>query len=239
MKTMLLLLLAFAGNSIIYCQDILSDQNALDSIFEPKLTGEAYFAKSGLVGSQFFNDEWAESDLLLKTGETVFNKLLRYNGLTDEVIWLTPENFKQVKLDKFAIDKFVLKNYHGKQVYFKRINTKQPLISDSTDIFAEVGIEGNLSLYIHRKIEIVGSVNMDNKGANYTYEVIDPAPKYYLKLSSNRYISFPRINRRLFLKLFPEQKQAIRKLLRQNHQSLETENDLFKVVALLNKESFN
>ena len=239
MKTMILLLLVVASNSLAFCQDIVSDQSVLDSIFEPKLTGEAYLAKSGLVGTQFFNDEWIESDLFLKNGETVFNKLLRYNGFIDEVIWLTPENFKQVKLDKFAIDKFVLKNYRGKKVCFKQINTKQAFVGDSTDIFAEVAIEGKLSLYIFRKIGITGSINQENKGGSYTYELIEPSPKYYLKQSNNRFIALSRLNRRAFLKLFPEQKSAIRKMLRQNHQSLATEFDLLKIVNLLNTNNIN
>lgn len=239
MKIVLLFLLLAEITIIGYSQNLLSDQLSLDSIFEPKLPGQSFIAKSGLLGSQYYNDDWVESDLLLVSGEKVFNKLLKYNGFIDEVIWLTPENFKQVKIDKFAINEFVLKSYLGKSVCFKRINTKQPFLSDSTDIFAEVILESRLSLYIYRKMAIAGSVSKDNKGVNYTYNEIEPTPVYYLKLTNNRFINLQRLKRRALWNLFPEQKTEIRKLLRQNHQSLSNEDDLLKIVNLLNKEIFH
>lgn len=233
------LMLLLTGNSILYSQKSFSDQLILDSIFEPKLTGEAFIAKVGMIGRQFFNDEWAESDIKLTTGEKVSNKLLKYNGYLDEVVWLMPEFFKQVKLDKFAIDEFVFKNYFGKSIRFKRINIKQMFISDSTDIFAEVAIESNLSLYIFRKIRIEGTVTKDSKGANYSFDQLESAPVYYLKLRNNNFSTLQRLNRRALLHLFPEQKTAIRKLLRQNFQRLKTESDLVEVVNLLNKSIFH
>lgn len=233
------LMLLLTSNSILYSQESLSDQLVLDSIFEPKLTGEAFTIKSGMIGRQFFNDEWADSDILLSTGEKVSNKLLKYNGYLDEVVWLTPEFFKQVKIDKFAIDEFVFKNYFGKSIRFKRINIKQMFISDSTDIFAEIVIESNLSLYIFRKIGIAGTVNKDSKGGIYSFDQLESAPVYYLKLTNNGYANLQRLNRRSLLHLFPEQKTAIKKLLSQNRQQLKTESDLVEIVNLLNKSIFN
>ncbi len=239
MKIVMFLMLLLTSNSILYSQESFSDQLVLDSIFEPKLTGEAYIAKAGMIGRQFFNDEWAESDIKLTTGEKVSNKLLKYNGYLDEIVWLTPENFKQVKLDKYAIDEFVLKNYFGNSLRFKRINIKQMFISDSTDIFAEVVIESNVSLYIFRKIGIAGTITKDSKGGFYSFDQLESAPVYYLKLTNSGYANLQRLNRRSLLHLFPEQKTAIKKLLRQNHQQLKTESDLVEVVNLLNKSIFN
>ena len=239
MKTVMFLMLLLTSNSILYSQESFSDQLLLDSIFEPKLTGEAFTAKVGMIGSQFFNDEWAESDILLTTGEKVSNKLLKYNGYLDEVVWLTPEFFKQVKIDKFAIDEFVFKNYFGKSIRFKRINIKRMFTSDSTDIFAEVVIESNLSLYIFRKIGIEGTVTKDSKGGNYSFDQLEAVPVYYLKLKNKGFATLQRLNRRALLHLFPEQKTAIRKLLRQNHQRLKTESNLIEVINLLNKSIFN
>lgn len=239
MNKIMFILLLLASNTILYSQENYSDQLSLDSIFEPKLTGESYSAKAGMIGSQFFNDDWVESDILLTTGEKVFNKLLKYNGYSDEVVWLVPENFKQVKLDKYAIDEFVLKNYRGKSILFKRINVKQMFLSDSTDIFAEVLIESKLSLYVFRKIGVAGTVNKSGKEGVYSFDELEPAPVYYLKLTNSSFFTLQRLKRRALLNIFPEQKTAIRKLLRQNHQQLKTESDLIEVVNLLNKSIFN
>jgi hypothetical protein len=239
MKKVTIFLFLITASTIGYSQENLSDQLVLDSLFEPKLTGETYIAKSGLIGSQFYNDDWAASDILLSTGQKVYDKLLRYNGLLDEVVWLMPENFKQVKLDKLAINEFVFKNFFGKKVKFKRMNTNEQLWSDSTDIFAEVAYEGKLSLFIRRNVKVVGFVSQENKGSMYTYEQLAPSPVYYFKLANKKIVILQRLKRRMLLKLFPEQKIAIRKLLRQNHQKLSSEMDLINIVMLLNKNIFN
>ena len=207
----------------------------LDSIFEPKLSGEIYKKTTGIAGNQFFNDDWAESDIKLSTGELVFNKLLKYNELLDEVIWLQPDIPRQIKLEKYLIDEFCFKNYKGESVRFKRIQIKLPQITDSTDIFVEVLFEKTISLYVFRNIRINGNIKRVENGILYSYDTLVPQPVYILKLPEGKTISFKKIKRSVLLKDLPgEYKSVVKKIIQENNLSIQSEKDLIKLVGLIN-----
>jgi len=159
---------------------------------------------------------------------------LKYNGFLDEVIWMNTNNLRKFKLDKSSINDFWLKNSTTDIIHFKRINvtnTNNP----STEIFVEVGIEGKLSLYIQHKIKIDGEEDFYLNGHNYLLKSIGPKPLYYINLQSNNFAMLDKINRINLLKLFPEHKIEIQKIMRLNHLNLKTPQDLIKLIDLLNK----
>jgi hypothetical protein len=230
MKRTLLFILFLCFGSAIYAQSI-----NMDSIFEPKLRGEIFQSKTGIEGSQFYNIEWVMSDIKLSSGETVFNKQLKYNVLIDEVIWLQPGTYNQVKLEKHFIDEFYLKNYKGKTVCFKRIRAKLPQMPDSADIFVEVLIEKTASLYVFRSVETEGIVKIVN-GEQLYFDKITPLSRYILILPDRQTILYKRISKYAFLKALPEKyKNILKAIIQQNHLSVRTENDLSKLVGLIEK----
>ena len=227
---------------LLFCMTVNAQTNIskVDSAFLPKLTGKTYIERKGYKGEQFLNKDWMEGDILLSTGVTIHVTKLKYNGLLDEVIWVNPSNFQQFVLDKSYINDFWFKKPTGQDIHFKRINVVvDPLVtSHSSDIFVEVKIEGKISLYIQRKIVVVGDENIFQNGALYLLESIGPTPLYYIKLPSNTYLTLSKVNRRAFLKLFPEQKKDINKLLRNNHLKFKSENDFIQLIELLNKLNY-
>ena len=210
----------------------------VDSIFSPKLTGEAFFDDKHYVGCQYYKEDWSKGNILLSTGSLVYCEKMKYNGLFDEVIWTNTSNYGKFKVDKSFISEFWIKNALDSTIHFKKINISDPESVHRSCVFAEVGVEGKLSLYIQRKISVLSTENkyVDNK--LYYFENIGDTPLYYLKLASNRYEMLRKIRRRTFLKLFPEQKKAISKVLKENHLNFESENDFVKVIDLLNKKMF-
>lgn len=228
MKRALLYLIFLIFSPAIYAQSI-----NMDSIFEPQLRGEIFQAKTGIEGNQFYNSEWSISDIRLSSGEMVFNKQLKYNVLHDEVIWLKPNSYLQVKLEKHFIDDFYLKNYKEKCIHFKRIQAKLPAMSDSTDIFVEVLVEESASLYVFRSVRIEGSVNNVN-GVDRYFDKIIPDPNYILTLPDEQVLTFKRIKKRVFLNALPENyKNKFKETIQQNHISVRTEHDLVKLVSLV------
>jgi len=207
--------------------------------FSPKLTGETYIEKKGYKGEQFFNKDWLESDILLTTGEEIHGENLKYNGLLDELIWVNTSSYQQFKLDKSFISDFWLKNETGSTNHFKRINVNEQKDVHSSDIFAEVGVEGKVSLFIQRRIIIVGEENIYRNGTLYLSESIGEKPLYYIKTPSNHYLILSRIRKKAFLNLFPEQKKDIAKIMKENHLNLKTESDLIQLIIMLNKNVFN
>src|ERR1035437_7492785 len=208
------------------------------SIFSPKLTGEAFIEKKGYKGEQFFNKDWLESDILLSTGEEIHGEKLKYNGLLDELIWVNTSNYQQFKLDKSFISDFWLKNGTGSPNHFKRINVNEQKDAHSSDIFAEVGIVGKVSLFIQRKIKIVGEENIYQNGTLYLSESIGAKPLYYIKTPSNHYLILSRIRKNAFLNLFPDKKKEIAKIIKEIHLTLKTESNLVHLIDILNKELF-
>ena len=223
----------------IYAQpSVQVNASEVKSIFSPKLTGETFIEKKGYKGEQYFNKDWLESDILLSTGEEIHGEKLKYNGLLDELIWVNTSNYRQFKVDKSFISDFWLKNGTGKAIHFKRMNVNEQNDIHSSDIFAEVGIEGKVSLFIQRRIKIVGEENVFQNGALYVIESLGPKPVYYIKTTSNHYLILSRIRKNAFLKLFPERKKDIAKIMNDHHLILKTESDLVKLIEILNIEVF-
>lgn len=210
----------------------------VDSIFSPKLTGEAFFDDKHYIGDQYFNKDWSKGNILLSTGSLVYCEKMKYNGLFDEVIWTNTSNYGKFKVDKSSIREFWIKNALDSTNHFKKINVSDPANADQSCIFAEVGVEGKLSLYIQRKISVLSTENKYVDDKLYYFENIGDAPLYYLKLASNHYVMLRKIRRKTFLKLFPEQKKAITKILKENHLNFKSESDFVKVIDSLNKEVF-
>jgi len=207
-----------------------------DSIFFPRLTGETYIQNRGYEGEQYYNIDFAESDILLTNGKMLYGEKLKYNGLIDEVIWLNTSNLKFFKLDKFSISDFWLKNIKGKTIHFKRINLTEPTLDNQSDIFVEVMVEGKVSLYIQRRIDTYDTRVVEKDSKFYNSRKIRPNPLYYIKLPSNRYLILNRLSRNSFLKLFPEQKKPILKILKANHLRCKSESELISIIELMNKE---
>ena len=209
-----------------------------DSTFTAKLTGEFFYEGNKYLGVQYFNDNWTQGDILLSSGEMVSNVSLKYNGLFDEVIWMNTSNFGKFKVDKSFVKEFWLKYEPGSSIHFKRINVSEPDKVQQPDIFVEVVIESRFSLFIQRKISVVGTETFFRNDAYREFETIEPTPVYYIKLPSDHYLKLNKIRRRAFLKLFPEKKKAISKMIRVNDLNVSLESDFVKLIELMNKEIF-
>jgi hypothetical protein len=199
----------------------------MDSIFEPRLCGTVYEMAVGYKGSQFYNNEWANADILLSNEENISNKLLRYNGFIDEVIWKNNTEQVDVKLEKHFINEFVFKNYNGKSIRFKRILVKLPGIADSTEIFVEVLAESKSSCYVFRKIMVKGYDLKVVNGLTYISDNLAAQPQYYLVLPDKEIILFRHISKRSILKALPEKyMESAKSLIQKNHLSLRSEDNL-------------
>jgi hypothetical protein len=228
MKRALLYLLLLCCDSAIYAQSI-----NMDSIFEPKLRGEIFHIQKAVEGNQFYSNEWIMSDIKLSSGEIVFNKQLKYNILLDDIIWLKPNGYEQVKLEKHFINAVYFKNYNGKDIYFKKIRAKLPSMLDSTEIFVEVIAEKAASLYVFRTVRIEGTVN-NVDGIDRYLDRIVPEPIYILLLPDRQTCIFKKISKHSLIKALPEKyKSSVKDRIQQNHLAIRNENDLTKLVDLI------
>jgi hypothetical protein len=205
-----------------------------DSVFEPKLCGKLYEMPTGYKGSQYYNAEWANADILLSNGEMAVNKLVKYNGFIDELIWKNTMNLMEVKLEKHFVDGFELKNYQGKTIHFKRLMVKLPLIADSSELFVEVLAEHSASCYVYRKIVIKGYDLKDIEGKTYISNDLIAQPQYILILPDKQVVIFKHISKHAVLKALPEKYRiSAKSLLQKNHIPLRSEENLKTLSELI------
>ncbi len=210
----------------------------VDSVFAPRLTGEMYTEFKRFKGNPFITDDWMESEILLATGQIVHKKDIKYNGLLDQVVWLNPVNSNQVILDKLSLNEFWYVNMKGEQVHFRRIDIVESATGHHSQVFAEAAVEGKISFFIQRRIMRVEAENIIEDNKTYSIDVLEPKPLYYIKLPSGTYFVTGRITRHSFLKLFPDQRKVISKLLSKNHLNFRSESALIKTIELMNRELF-
>ena len=211
---------------------------SIDVDFSPTLTGEVFYEFVQYAGEQFFNKEWTKSDILLSNGELLTDKKIKYNGLLDEVIWFNTTSFSKVKLDKLSINEFWIKNSSVDKVHFKRLTISSIKDLKSTDLFAEVGVEGKLSFYIQHKIVGTGEEEYFMNGRYFLLTSLKEKPLYIIQLPSKEYVVIRKISRNAILKLFPDMKKDISKLIKDNSLTVKTQTDVVRLFELLNSKIF-
>lgn len=209
------------------------DSLYLDNI-EPRLIGDAYFYGKIGKGSLYFTDDWLSGDVVLSSNVVVKNKKLRYNGFIDRLIWLVPDVYQQVKLDKESVGAFTL---YDKQLEvkheFRKICIKELLIADSTKVYAKLLYKNKVSLYAYYKVELAGT-EMES-GNSHFVDVYAKKTVYYFMFDNGQTLGFKRFKKRDIINLFPGKKEQILKNFRKYGQRrFKTEADLIKITEVLN-----
>jgi len=203
------------------------------SLFEAALTGQTCQIEK-TVGSQLFRDSWFNGDIILISGDTVRDEQIGYNGYHDELIWRMLSNMSLIRVDREQVGRFILHN-NQQSIIFKHL---QGTISGhrKIDFFAQILVEDTISLFVTRIIQLVDKVE-EKSGGNIIYiDRIEPAPPvYYICLPHNKFLVMRYLRKKKLYDTFPDNKEAIRTILIQHHQTLRKENDLLQIVQLLNK----
>ncbi len=174
-------------------------------------------------GDQYFN-AWSDGVVNLANGDVISHITIRYDKYMDELLWLRETDFKTGVLAKESISGFIIlstKTESAAEFIHKKI--KLPYKADSSDVFLQILVRGDLQLYAWRK-------------------VIQSANDFTL-LDDTRYLLF---NRDLFYFMGGGRRQLIRtpcidevrmkKVLKSNRiHPNGTESSLIKVIDLYNK----
>lgn len=188
--------------------------------YEPYLTGELYVPDLNVNETNYFNSEWLSGDIYLSNGAIIKNKLIKYNGLLDELFWQEPKSKNVIKLDKDAIQQFHFLNLNGDtSVYFRKLKGKRNIIADSGDVFEEVVYEGNLSLFIIHNYRIERTESIRINGIQCEKNVYEKEPIYILRFANNKTFVTKRLGRHSLYTFFPENKDKIKEFLKTNKSS--------------------
>jgi hypothetical protein len=201
-------------------QKSLSKEN-LDLISsELCLTGELFTPDFIVDGITYYNSEWLPGDIYLSNGEVVRNKLIKYNGMLDELFWQEPKSKNVIKLDKEAIVRFHFQNFNGDPaVYFKKIKIRRNNISDSSEVYGQVMYEGNLSLYILHTYKTAGTELIRQNGNLFEKTNYVEEPEYIFRLTSNKTFIVKNLYRKNFYAFAPDKKDQIKKFFIERRKS--------------------
>ncbi|MCX6302878.1 MAG: hypothetical protein NTW82_11915 [Bacteroidia bacterium] len=216
------IVLAFAVLQILTFQLLSGQRNATsencglpDS--EPYLTGELFTPALPVDPTTYFNSEWLSGDIYLSNGEVVRSKLIKYNGLLDELFWQEPKSKNIIKLDKEAILQFHFLNFKGDtSVYFRKIKVKQNIIADSSEVFGEVIYNGRLSLFVLHTFIIERRELVYMNGIPYQKDIYAEEPIYFFSWTNNKTFITKLLNRNSLYPISPANKDKINIFLKAN-----------------------
>jgi hypothetical protein len=209
-----------------------------ETISDGNLTAKVYISPS-LNKKELYYNSWGKGDVELVDGSIVENKILRYNGYLDELVWLRDDDNKVGLVDKHLVKSF--KIYHNDNTtsdFFRKIKIKRWFSFDTSIVYLHVLAEGKLSLYVSRKI-----IQMTN-----SMEFV-PKYEYYLYKDSN-FIVFKPNRFNLLENLNSEkgtvkcnkkdtgiysEKETMKLILRKNHLKVRNEDQLIKSIEIFNK----
>jgi hypothetical protein len=187
--------------------------------YDPRLSGELFTSSMSVDESTYFSKVWLIGDIFLSNGEIVRNKLIRYNGLLDELFWLDHKSNNIIKLDKSSIMRFHFINFQGDtSVYFRKIKVKPDVIADSSEVFGQEIYNGRLSLFILHTFFITRREHFYKEGVPYQKSIYEEEPVYYFRFTNNKSVGIKNLNRKNLYTVFPVYKNQIKKFYRQNKQ---------------------
>ena len=201
----------------LQAQKSFSGDNADQTNYELYLTGELFTPDFIVDGTTYFNSEWLPGDIYLSNGGVVRNKLIKYNGLLDELFWQEPRSGNVIKLDKEEILKFHFQNLNGdSSVYFRKIRIRRNALTDSSEIFAQVVYEGSLSLYILHTYMTAGTELVRQNGNLFEKTNYVGEPVYVFRLTNNKTLVFKSLNRKKLHSISPDNSEKIKEYLKTN-----------------------
>ena len=224
-------LMLLSGTRYVRGQDTLPA-----ALTEPKLCGEWYTPEIGYVGSQLFRGSWFPGSVVLEDGRIADDKMLAYNGMQDQLIWLDKKGGKVLTLDKGLIAGFVLRDDKGEEMRFRKIRVKPLLLNDSISVFAQVLLQGqHLSLYVQRRIINDYTETYGGYVTSASRRYLAPKPVYFIFMPGRQSNRMEKISRKTLYAVFPEKKKQIRKTLRKNRLSLHNEYQLIRAIELIDR----
>ncbi len=210
----------FAQITDCLCDDRLTDSNLpgenLVCVVVP--TGEARIYENEIYG------QWRYGKIILNSGEIIPVQLIRYDGLTDQLLLDSKNPVIRLEIEKYTNRGFDIEwIIPGRILHFRRVRIQDKPAVASRDAFLEVLVSGTYTLYAYRRMIKTLEVNKIVK--NYAY---------YLKHMDGSLVSLPRFSQHAFLELFPGNEQEYRTLLKKNHIRVRNEEKAIRAIHLLN-----
>jgi hypothetical protein len=202
----------------------------------PILSGEIIQYSTGIKGSQFYINDWLAGEIFFTDGTSVTDKKFRYNGYTDDILWLHEGSKQVVLIDRNLIEKFCL--YlpgNTEPLVFEKMPLRSALQQGTGDIFAHSLYKGRISLYAIRQIVKKRDVIEKRGNARGLFTEIEPRHTYFLILPSGRVAIIDKSRRKSIYRAFPEFREELRSAFKDSRNRLRDENGMIEAVRIINE----
>lgn len=199
---------------------------------EPRLSGEMIYFIESTIGSQYFLNSWVIGEITLASDEKIFSNNLNYNGYIDELIWVHPEYFRHVIIDRNNVKEFTLEDKNTRY-QFTNLGLMDEQALKGFNFYAQVLYNGNFKLYARRQVSRIGSDFFVQGSKRINRTKVEPTPMYFIQIPGREMVSIRKLNRRELLLAFPENRREIRQALRSNRIQLYNEDAFIRAMPLL------
>jgi hypothetical protein len=195
-----------------------------EEVLEDKITGISLTDENLKLPENEIYSQWSRGDIFLNNGEKITNRIIRYDGTSDQLIVGSGDKGIKVAVEKNTIKGFDIKMFNSDKIlHYKIIKIKPILSSDYIDGYAQLLVSGKISLYAWRRLQHIGST-FDYQ-TNYTFIIVrEDGTMYHFANYSRRYIAG----------LFPEKKNVFKSQLRKQHNRVRNEAQLIKAIEFYN-----
>lgn len=203
---------------------------------EPVLFGEIYTQHPQVHGTPFFNDEWSRGSIYLANGAVAADKMLKYNGLTDQLFWFDSSRNVTIILDGALIQGFSIEDpLIGEVLDFRKM--KEGLSGGGWEhgTFMQLLYEGDFSLYVHRRVEERGRRVVYRNGRRVELPNLEAQPAYYVCVPHRGLVRVRQMRKSFLYDLVPGYEDAIRRVLSDHPSRLRDENALTSAIKAIDE----
>ncbi len=195
-----------------------------EEVLEDKITGITLSDENLKLPEGEIYNQWSRGDILLNNGEKITNRIMRYDGIGDQLIVSSVSENVKLAVEKSTITGFdILKFNTDSVLHYKKLSFQAIFSNDYEDGYAQVLVSGKTSLYASRRLQHVGATNQLEKYYSYIIVKEDGTTIHFL-IYSRRYIA----------SLFPEKKGIFKPQLRKQRNRIKNEDQLIKAIKLYN-----
>lgn len=209
--------------------------SASDSHNHRVLAGEIISPVIRYAGSPYLFEQWSSGEVILRSGAVIQVERIRYDGLSDVLLWLTPDDNSHVAIDKGLIRGFHMQHplRDGVLVFYMNVMLEEPPL-DCEQCFVQLLETGTFSLYAQRSIRITSRTeNVVFGGESHQMRVLANDFTFYLLTPDGNTFRI-RPDRRSLSGVFSDYPRETRQAVRRISRQVRSESDLIHAVSELN-----
>lgn len=192
-----------------------------------KLTGHYYIYPISLEGSPYLQDEWQAGNLNLENGKTARDIKIRFNIINNDLIFYN-ESLKRVFIaDKETVRSFIMNPGRNDSLLFIKYSGPEIGFKLKNNDFVHLLCQGKINFIVKHTADVVDANEVNSKDRVF--------PKNFYFLNFNNKTVDIALNYRSVYNLFPSKKKEIKRLISENKIRKANENNLIKLINLIDK----